>query len=259
MGLDFGLPQQPLLRKAPLALTVCQLRFPLMLGFTDELVRPFQLALQDTYPDVEVEDLQQVQFSAAGVTMTGQAQRIYRFRTHAKDWVVSVGPTSLALETTAYAGFPDFIERWKQLVRIAVEALGVGHQERIGLRYVNELPAPAGASRDDLLALVRPELVGIIGAHELTERVSKTWQEMRFTQEDGACTLQHGYAQKSETEWVYVLDFDYHDERGDAIELENQMRTLAQFNHQTYKLFEWVVDEALFASFEPEERSSNES
>jgi uncharacterized protein (TIGR04255 family) len=259
MVLDFGLPEQPLLRKAPLALVVCQLRFPHILGFGDELLRPVQVALSDRYPDVEIEDLQGVQFSAAGVTMTGEQQRIYRFRTHAKDWVVSVGQSSLTLETPAYAGFRDFIGRWSEIAEAAVEALGIKHQERIGLRYVNELRAPAGAGHDDLLGLVRPELLGVIGAHARTQRVLKVWQEARFAQDDGACTLQHGYAQKPDGSWAYVLDFDYYDDAGRTIDLESQMRALAQFNHRTWELFTWAVDPELFKTFEPEERPSDES
>jgi uncharacterized protein (TIGR04255 family) len=254
MELDFGQPRQPLLKRAPLALTVCQLRFPLVLGFSDELVRPLQVALAAEFPDVEVQDLQQVEFGSDGITVTGQHQRLYRFRTHETDWVVSVGPSALALETTAYQGFHDFIGRWARVAHAAVEALDLRHQERLGLRYVNELAAPARASRDDLRALVTPELLGPVGAHERTKRLLKAWQELRFEQDDGACTMQHGYARRAENGWAYVLDFDYYDETGKAIELESQMRALAQFNHRTFELFQWAVDTEQFASFEPESR-----
>lgn len=254
MELDFGLPRQPLLRRAPLTLTVCQLRFPLVLGFSDELVRPLQVRLADEFPDVETQDLQQVQFGPDGITVTGQHQRLYRFRTHEKDWVVSVGANSLALETTAYRGFHDFIGRWARVAQAAVEALDLRHQERLGLRYVNELQAPADATRDDLLGLVKAELVGPVGAHERAQQLLKAWQELRFVQDDGICTMQHGYAKRAENGWTYVLDFDYYDEHGKAIELESQMRALAQFNHRTYELFQWAVNDQLFESFEPQAR-----
>jgi uncharacterized protein (TIGR04255 family) len=254
MELDFGLPRQPLLKRAPLVLAVCQLRFPLVLGFSDDLVRPLQVALASEFPDVEVEELQQVQFGADGITLTGQHQRLYRFRTHAKDWVVSVGPSALALETTAYQGFHDFIGRWARVAQAAVETLNLRHQDRLGLRYVNELAAPPSATRDDLLALVTPELVGPVGAHERMQRLLKAWQELRFEQDDGVCTMQHGYAQRPENGWAYVLDFDYYDETGKDIELETQMRTLAQYNHRTFELFQWAVDAERFESFEPETR-----
>lgn len=254
MELDFGLPRQPLLKRAPLALAVCQLRFPLVLGFSDDLVRPLQVALAAEFPDVEVQDLQQVQFGPEGITVTGQHQRLYRFRTHEKDWVVSVGATALSLETTSYRGFYDFIGRWGRIAEAAIAALDLRHQERLGLRYVNELPAPAGATREDLLELVREELLGPVGAHERTQRLLKAWQELRFQQDDGACTMQHGYDQRAENGWSYVLDFDYYDEQAKAIELESQMRALAQYNHRTYELFQWAVNEQLFTSFEPQPR-----
>jgi uncharacterized protein (TIGR04255 family) len=259
MVLDVGHPRQPLLKRAPLVLAVCQLRFPLVLGFSDELVRPLQMALASDFPDVEVQDLQQVEFGADGITVTGQHQRLYRFQTHAKDWVLSVGPTALALETTAYEGFDDLITRWECVARAAIETLKLGHQERLGLRYVNELSAPADATREDLLALVREELVGPIGTHERTGQLLKSWQELRFAQDDGSCTMQHGYAQRPQNGWAYVLDFDYYDDRGTTIELETQMRVLAQFNHRTFELFQWAVNEQQFSAFEPETRTDHES
>lgn len=252
---DFGLPRQPLLKRAPLVLTVCQLRFPLVLGFSDSLVRPLQTALADDFPDVEVEDLQQVQFGPEGITITGQQQRLYRFRTHEKDWVVSVGANALSLETTAYNGFQDFIGRWGRVAGAAIEALDIRHQERLGLRYVNELAAPAGATRKDLEALVRDDLLGPVGLHDRTQELIKAWQELRFTQDDGACTIQHGYDRRTASDWAYVLDFDYYDDTGKSIELESQMQSLAQFNHRTYELFQWAVDEQRFESFEPEPRA----
>lgn len=254
MELDFGLPRQPLLKRAPLVLAVCQLRFPLVLGFSDDVVRPLQVGLAGSFPDVEVEELQQVQFGADGITLTGQHQRLYRFRTHAKDWTVSVGPSALALETTAYRGFDDFIARWERVAQAAVETLDIQHQDRLGLRYVNELAAPRHARRDDLLALVTPELVGPVGAHERTQQLLKAWQELRFEQDDGVCTMQHGYAQRPDDGWAYVLDFDNYDETGRDIELETQMRTLAQYNHRTFELFQWAVNPQQFAAFEPETR-----
>jgi uncharacterized protein (TIGR04255 family) len=253
--LNLELPRQPRLKNAPLVLVVCQLRFPQVIGFGEDLVRPIQVALGSDYPDVAIEDLQQVEFSPAGIKVTGTHQRLFRFRTHEENWTVTVGPESLALETTRYDDFADFIKRWASIMEATVEALKLQHQERVGLRYVNQLDASEGASRDDLARLVRPELLGIVGSHDTTERLTKSWQELRFQLDDGACTMQHGYAQRADTgQWTYTLDFDSYDEAGKPIDLESQARVLERFNHRTYELFSWVVDDELFASFEPEEK-----
>ena len=255
MELSLEQSRQPRLKNAPLVLALCQLRYPQVLSFGDDLVRPIQVALADEYPDVETEDLQQVQFSAEGITLTGRQQRIFRFRTHQKDWTVTVGAESLSLETTAYDDIADFIYRWSRIAEAAVEALGLKHQERVGLRYVNQIDAPAGASRDDLLKIVRPELLGVIGDHPTTQRLTKSWQELRFRQDDGGCTMQHGYVQRPNSEdWTYTLDFDCYDEDGKPVDLESQMHVLEQFNHRTYELFKWAMNDEMFASFEPEEK-----
>lgn len=257
MELNLELPRQPRLKKAPLVLVVCQLRFPQVIGFGDDLVRPIQVALGSDYPDVAIEDLQQVEFSPAGIKVTGTHQRLFRFRTPEQDWTATVGPESLALETTAYDDFASFIKRWVSTAEATVEALKLQHQERVGLRYVNQLAAPESGTRDDLMKLVRPELLGIIGTNETTARPTKSWQELRFQLDDGACTMQHGYAQRADTsEWTYTLDFDSYDDARKPIDLQSQVRTLEQFNHRTYQLFKWVVNDELFASFGPEEKVS---
>ena len=139
------------------------------------------------------------------------------------------------------------------VTRACIEALGIGQQDRLGLRYVNQLTAPADATPGELAKLVRPELLGVIGAHAHFGQVRKAWQELRFDQNDGGkLTLQHGYDQRAPSDWVYVLDFDHYDDEPRPLDIDGQVRALAAFNHRIFDLFKWAVDEKLFETFEPE-------
>lgn len=256
MGLDLnelGHPKQPLLRKAPLVLSLCQMRFQDVLGFDEKMVRPLQVALSSAFPTVARQLVQQAAFGPAGITLGGGQQEIFQFQTAANDWTVSIAPASLSLQTTAYKGFHDFVERWQMVAAACIQALDVKQQDRLGLRYVNQLKASEGATRDDLTKLVRPELLGVIGAHDHFAQVRKAWQELRFDQNDGGkLTLQHGYDQRAPSDWVYVLDFDHYDEEPQPPDIDGQVRTLAAFNHRIFDLFKWAVDEKCFETFEPE-------
>jgi uncharacterized protein (TIGR04255 family) len=251
---DLGHPVQPLLRNAPLFLVACQMQYPTILGFSEASVASIQKDLEDDFPEVGQQVLQQVEFGPTGINVTGEAQRIFRFETTTKDWAVSVGPTAVALETRAYAGFRDFAPRWHAVISACVEALSISRQNRIGLRYINHLDAAEDARREDLARLVHEDLLGPIGAQSATERVFKSWQELRFHQDGGDLTLQHGYAERPPNGWAYVLDFDHYDDEGQPVDLAAQVRVLGDFNHRVYDLFKWAINDKQFASFDPQER-----
>ena len=80
-------------------------------------------------------------------------------------------PDSASLETTAYVDFMDFATRWHELLSVIIDVLDITRQDRIGFRYVNQLPVPVEATPDDLRRVVRAELVGAVGAHERTQRL----------------------------------------------------------------------------------------
>jgi uncharacterized protein (TIGR04255 family) len=263
MGLDLselGHPEQPLLRKAPLVLSLCQMRFQDVLGFDEKMVRPLQVALNEEFPIVARQLVQQAAFGPEGISLGGGQQQIFQFNSAAKDWTVSISSASLSLQTTGYKGFYDFAERWKTVAQTCMEALGIRQQDRLGLRYVNQLAAPADVTREELATRVRPDLLGVIGAHEHFGHVRKAWQELRFDQDDGGkLTLQHGYDQRAPADWAYVLDFDHYDEEPQPIDIDGQLRTLATFNHRIFDLFKWSVDERFFETFEPETPTEQQS
>jgi uncharacterized protein (TIGR04255 family) len=252
--LDRLVEEQPVLDKSPLTEVICQVRFQEILGLSQAEVRPIQKAFADEYPLVEREEGQELSLSPFGLQPTGRTKTTFRFRDVEKAWTVTLGPEMMSLDTTAYLNFKDFASRWIRIIEKVVAELEIPTQDRLGLRYVNQLACPAEPSPENLRQLVRPELVGIVGAEARTSRLLSSLQEARFLQDDGTCTLRHGLVEEDEGK-TYVLDFDYYDEERKPMDLEAQLRSLVAFNHGVYELFSSAVTEETLKSFEPKERS----
>jgi uncharacterized protein (TIGR04255 family) len=244
--------QQPVLEDSPLTLVICQLRFPRLIGLGESDLRPVQRGLAREYPVVDVGRVAEFGVGPQGISPTGDVEPLFHFRDETRAWTVTVTPTSLSLETTAYADFTDFVSRWHAVVGLVAENLGIERQDRIGLRYVDELGCPPDPAPEDVARVVRAELVGVIGAHPRTSRLMSSMQELRFAQDRGVCTLRHGLVRRDGGA-TYVLDYDFYDDQPEALDLDAQVRLLADFNHGTYELFVWSVPPEHFATFKPRE------
>ncbi len=244
--------QQPVLGNPPLRLVICQMRFPHQVGIAEADVRPIQKALAEDYPRPEIGKVAGLTLGPGGVA-AGDSEPVFHFRSEGQDWTATITADSVSLETAAYIDFMDFVQRWHGVVDPVVRELGLSRQERIGLRYVNELDCPPAPEPADLERILRPELVGVVGAHARTQKLQTSMQEMRFVQERGVCTLRHGLVRRNSQDGVYVLDFDFYDDTAQTIALEDQVKLLADFNHEAYELFRWAIPDDQFATFNPQE------
>jgi uncharacterized protein (TIGR04255 family) len=251
VGFDF-VKQQPVLENPPLKLVICQLRFPRVIGLGESDLRPIQRGLARDYPMAEVARAAEFGIGPQGIGPTGDVEPVFHFRDETRAWAVAVSPASLSLETTAYVDFTDFITRWNAIAELVTGSLGIERQDRIGLRYVDELECPPDPKPEDIARVVRAELVGVVGAHPRAARLVSSMSEQRFAQDHGVCTLRHGLVRR-EAEAAYVLDYDFYDDDAKPLELDNQVRLLADFNHGAYELFAWSVTPDHFATFNPQE------
>lgn len=247
MAFDF-ITTKPVLENPPLKLVLCQMRFPHRVGLSDSELRPVQKAVEADYPDTEIGNLAGLTLGPTGMS-AGEPERIFHFRSHGGAWTVTVTANSLSLETNAYVDFKDFLERWHNVATVVCGALDVSRQDRIGLRYVDELPCPPNPGKSDLEKILIPALVGPVGANEHVESLVASMNELRFAQSPGACTLRHGLVQKADESFAYILDIDSYDESSADVNLEDQAKRLAVFNERAYSLFEWAVEPDFFKTF----------
>jgi uncharacterized protein (TIGR04255 family) len=237
----------------PLKLVICQMRYPRQLGLSEAGVRPVQQALAQRYPESSVGHAVSFTLAPGGVSTQDEAETVFQFKSSDAGWTVTVTADSTSLETTAYVDFSDFLGRWMDIAAIVCENLGLAHQSRIGLRYVNELPCPSEPQPHEIARLLRPELVSAVGAHERTSRLLSSMQEMRFAQhENGFCALRHGLTPRPGGDGaMYVLDIDFYDDRSAPLALDQQARLLAEFNHGAFELLTWAITPEHFATFDP--------
>lgn len=254
-NVDFDFVQeQPRLVNTPLKTVLCQARFPAQIGFGETQLRPVQRRLADNYPRAEIAQLNELRLDAVGVTPMNMEQ-VFHFRDAAGAWTVTITRSFVSLETTAYENFPDFIRRWHFLMSVVADELDLDRQERIGLRYVNQVPLVGEPTAAALSSLLKPEIVGMVGAHPSTERLLSSMQELRFARDRGACTVRHGLIPRDDAASDYVVDLDLYDDQPGELDVDAQARLLAEFNHQAFDLFRWFWQPEQWEAFSPEESS----
>jgi uncharacterized protein (TIGR04255 family) len=250
-NVDFDfVKEQPRLLESPLKTVICQVRFPAQIGFSESHVRPVQRRLARDYPRAEVAHLSEVRVDAVGVTPLSNEQ-VFHLRDPVASWTVTITRAFLSLETTAYVDFPDFIRRWYAVMSVVAEELDLDRQERIGLRYINEISVESEPTPEVLRSILRSEVVGIVGAHPATERLITSMNELRFAEDRGACAVRHGLRRESE-KTVYVVDLDLYDDVPGELDVDGQAKLLGSFNHRAFQLFQWLVSSEQFERFRPE-------
>jgi uncharacterized protein (TIGR04255 family) len=220
MALDLPVPDKTPLRRSPLQLVVCQVRFDEIFSVNDpRAVLALHKALggpKGKYPKSESIQIQmtQVQVGPGGPegaqTLPPQGGR--RFKSQDDLWTITLLPTHVALETTAYTSWEgDFQNRLFELIDAIDEHIGPTIEERIGLRYINQLTEPTAVSPGDWHGYVAAELLGVILHPAIGPGVSNTLNQVNINFGEGlGCLLRHGAVpdpgQPGKTN--YMLDLD---------------------------------------------------
>lgn len=201
-------------------------------------------ALED-YPRLLTEQQAVFTASAAGMSTTQVPQ--WRMTDLEGTWAVVVGPEQLALETTSYTNWASFSERLSSALDALARCTEPRVQERVGLRYINQVPPDADGSYNDR---VRPELIGLAGLQgwrsAMTASLSQT-----LVQDDGIqMAVRYGSGAQVVDADVFVLDIDCYDERPRAFDASIIMASFDTLNDVAYRCFSYCVPEAYRAALE---------
>lgn len=214
---------------------VCELRFPTVLSLESTAPAEFQAKLRKLYPAFERQVVEQL----SGAESVAKEVR-YVFRARDKRWIVTLRSSSIALETTGYLDFEDFLSRFRVVLESARELIDSDFFLRVGLRYINWIPIsdgnPAGWVRESLLA---PLDVSVLGPPQ------KYTSLIRGTLKEGTFTFRQALRQAGEDDdtgstscMTFVLDVDYADENVEVERLEQLVRS---FNETNFYFFEWAI------------------
>lgn len=199
---------------SPLVLVAAQINFEeIGRGVEHGQARQVQRALGADWASLAATPLVEATMTPAGVV--NQPNRsAYRLATADGGWSVLLNPDRVTLETTAYDGWATFSERFALLAQAVAEVFDPGTEQRLGLRYIDQIPLPAGW--DGWQGLVPDTLLGVGIDERFISGILGSDQRLLLQLEAGIrCVFRHGLLTDAATNQVgaaYLLDYDVYRE-----------------------------------------------
>lgn len=252
MPLDLLPPDRSRLERSPLELVVFQVRYENRLVVSDPAVA---LAVHEVLggpsgPYGRIDPAEGTSLSVAvgtGPTAVSES-KLSGWRLVGDDgWVVSLMPDHVGLETTAYTTWDEFEPRLHGLLDAVQEHVEPAIEQRIGLRYVDQIRELQIADAAGWEPYIRPELLGPILHPQFGPAVRATFQQVLVELERGVtCGLRHGTAQNETGTMDYVLDYDVFREGGRGFDPAAIKAAASAFNTYALQLFQASITETLF-------------
>ncbi len=206
---------------------VCELRFPAILEYETKPPIALQRELRREYPEYEKQQ-------ALKVADPSELEVKHVLKSRKGDWLVTIRTYSIAVQTSRYTRFSEFLDRLQYILDKSLPLLDTDFFTRVGLRYINEIRledgGPPGWINDDLIA---PIVHGIYGT------VDRYVQEVRGSMATGKFTFRHGIAGLEKgKEDIYLVDFDFFNENVQAGDVIPMVR---EFNKEAFRFFQWAI------------------
>ncbi len=258
LGLDLPKVDRVLFDRAPLVLTLVQVRYPALIRFGEQSsLADLQEDLSQDYPDANPEQQISLTINVGGMQQSQAGPTIWRFSTLDGTWSVVVGQDAVTIESRQYEEIGHFCNRVKRVLAAVEKHLRPTHQRRLGLRYVNEFRHEDGETMGTWKKLLNQDLLGLSG--RLGESVDHSFHEIRAHTGDGVLLIHHGLLRGSTDpgassggEPYYLLDLDYFDDTPTSWDSEEVVRRVEAWNDIMYRLFRWSMTDRLFRNLEPQ-------
>ncbi len=260
-----GLPDVPrvVLKRAPLVLALCQVRFTSMLSVNDPAsLAAFQRAIQSRYPIAA--QVQEVELTVGLGPTEHEIRREQRqtpqwqFTDQNDNWKIMLSQDFLTLETRTYEHFDDFLTRLQEALDALVEHIQPTVVTRLGLRYINEIRS-SNLKNMTWSDVIRQDLLGPIAASALAQNsiqaVSIQQVLLRYPGDLGI-NIHHGLLPIGTTiklrpkeqrpiEPFYLLDFDVFREfslpEAPTMDTKVICQYVKVYHKMIYRLFRWSV------------------
>jgi len=259
MALSLPDPDTSRLPRSPLELVICQIRFdkrlrvgeaPLALAFHEELG-----GSAGPYPQLgDIEGQELVVSGGIGIEPQAQSRAStgWRLSSETGDWIVTLMPDHVSLETTSYTTWEDdFQPRLKALIEATAKCVEPAIEQRLGLRYVDRIRelelTSIGAWRD----YIAPELLGPILHEQLGPAIAGAAQQLLLHVDDHVrAGVRHGPVSNDESGYIdYLLDYDLFRQGGRPFDVEGLVSATEQLNLGALQLFQTSVTEQLLDIF----------
>ena len=254
-------PEEPVaevfLPDAPLVAVVAQVRFPAIASIArQDFVGPFQEEIRADYPlSQQIKEIAVI-VGPQGVNAGTDGGAVWRFKDKADVWGVSLAPSFVALETSAYVDRPDFVRRFHAVLRALAKTIAPATVERFGLRYADQIVLDRGEGVADIANLVRAEVRGIAnvelgtGVH-LVHSFNDTLYELEaaaFHARWGVVPPNaqldpfHGDAVPQPS---WLLDLDMYATGSEDFDVDALVLRANEFATRIYSFFRWVIEDEL--------------
>ncbi len=254
-----GVPEPPdeRLRSAPLRLVVCQVRHERHSKLEDpKHVKKILQHLGEKDWRVEEGQTQEIMVQAGpgGVSSRNLTEPTWKLHSTRGSWVIAIHPNSFSLETADYTRWFDFRTQLSKLTEAVATQLEPAFEHRLGVRFVNEIPAPSDDVRrpGDWESWIDDRFLGPALHEHLGSAVELARQVVQlFGDRDARAMIQQGASKDDSRGAFYLLDIDCFHELGrgfDASAIIESAETLHRFEKQifgqtiTKKLYDHLKD-----------------
>jgi uncharacterized protein (TIGR04255 family) len=251
--LDLPTPNTSRLAHSPLTLVACQVRHERILAVSDARIGlRIHEALSPRYPTIhEVTRVETaVQISPTGASATREpAVNGWQLKSGDQRWTVTIDPESFTLETSAYDDWDDFQQRFSTLTAAVLEVYQPTLEQRIGLRYVDEIRDSSVTSPSGWRGKIADSILGPIADARLGGAVRSSQQLLELDAGDSCgIVLRHGaVTSPTGAEHVYLLDHDCFRQAGRPLSTGEIAATVERLHELALQVFQAAVTPEFYA------------
>ena len=248
------------LPRAPLALVVAQVTYPLDLRIDNEsFVASLHEALRNQYPVLRRSEEMRLEFGREGPKVM-PAQAVWRMiEKDSGGWEVTASRNFTSLSTSQYTNRADFLARLRRVLEALQSWISPVYADRFGVRYVCRLSEDEHLRQ--LQLLLRREVSGALSIELGEATVSQRHQLVDALYQCGDATVLHarwgllppqatldpGVTPLQERSFLLDIDVATEGSRGySAGELHDLARTLCE---RQYRFFRWSVTDDFLRAF----------
>lgn len=153
-----------------------------------------------------------VSFAPGVAPVVSPAESPAQFADVSKTHIVTVGRDTASLETTAYTRWADFRAAFERLLHLVAAEARPPQVNRLGLRFVDEVPVRDARTIDDWARFIDASLLGSEASPARDGRVTRTIQHVAIDMGGDTVNLRHGYTRVGDGAGgppsVYLIDTD---------------------------------------------------
>jgi uncharacterized protein (TIGR04255 family) len=160
------------------------------------------------------------------------------------EWTVTVQPDHFAIETSRYPGWEEFQRRARILIEAVQAAAQPEIEQRIGLRYVNQLQHPDVNQPADWRSLISDALYQDTLYTSAGEDLQAVMQVVDLrTDPAHRIVMRHGFQRREGL--AYVLDSDCSRQHQRAFDAGTVTASLERLHHMARSAFVWATTKDL--------------